>query len=200
MEAGSVLVVGLGNPGEGYHWNRHNVGFLFLDHLARSLQPAGWTGRSKFGGELMDVRLAGRRMHLFKPLSYMNLSGGPVSRAAGFFKIPPQRIVVAYDDVALAFGSLRVRGKGSAGGQKGMKDIIKALGTDEIPRLRLGIDGRRGRQDLADFVLSDFSSGERGSLDELLTHAQRALEELLTRGVDRAGSRFNRTVKQEEAG
>lgn len=195
-----MLVVGLGNPGEGYQWNRHNVGFLLLDHLARSLQPTGWTGRSKFGGELMDVRLAGRRMHLFKPLSYMNLSGGPVSRAAGFFKIPSSRVVVAYDDVALGFGSLRIRAKGSAGGQKGMKDIIKALGTDQVARLRLGIDGRRGRQDLADYVLSDFSAREREALPELFDHAKGALEEMLTKGVDRAGNRYNRTVKQEEAG
>jgi PTH1 family peptidyl-tRNA hydrolase len=130
----------------------------------------------------------------------MNLSGGPVSRAAGFFKIPAQRVVVAYDDVALSFGSLRIRAKGSAGGQKGMKDIIKALGTDQVPRLRMGIDGRRGRRDLADFVLSDFSAGERKQLPELFDHAQGALEEILSRGVDRAGSRFNRTVKQEEAG
>lgn len=194
-----MLVVGLGNPGDGYRWNRHNIGFLFLDHLAGASGP-GWVGRRKFGGELMDIRLAGRRVYLFKPLSYMNLSGGPTSRAAGFFKIPASRLLVCYDDVALSFGSLRLRGKGSAGGQKGMKDILAAFGRTDIPRFRFGIDGRRGRKDLSDYVLSDFGREEREELPELFEHGRKALEAVLRTGIEKAGSRYNRTVKQEVAG
>lgn len=191
-------MVGLGNPGAGYQWNRHNVGFLFLDHLARIAQPTGWNGRKKFNGELMETRLAGRRVYLFKPLSFMNLSGGPALRAAGFYKIPPRRVAVCYDDVALPFGSLRVRAKGSAGGQNGMKDIIKAFGTDAVSRLRFGIDGARGRRSLADYVLSDFTADEKRRLDEVFDHSRGALECLLRDGAEKAASRFNRTEKPEE--
>lgn len=200
MEAGAALVVGLGNPGESYRFNRHNVGFLFLDHVAARLAPGGWSGREKFGGELMDVRLVGRRVYLFKPQSFMNLSGGPTARAAGFFKVPPDQVTVCYDDVALPFGSLRIRSSGSAGGQKGMKDILASLGRDDVPRLRFGIDGRRGRRDLADFVLSDFGVEERKQLPDLFDHALAGLEVLLREGAEKAGSRYNRTVKQEVAG
>ncbi len=197
MDAAPALVVGLGNPGEEYRRNRHNVGFLFLDHVAQKLHASGWNGRKKFGGELMQVRLAGRRVHLFKPMSYMNLSGGPTSRAAGFYQIPPSSVTVCYDDVSLEFGSLRVRAKGSAGGQKGLKDIVKALGTDQVPRLRFGIEGRRGRRDLADFVLSDFSSAEFRSLPEVFDQAYLALETVLSGDVEKAASRYNRTMKRE---
>jgi PTH1 family peptidyl-tRNA hydrolase len=199
LEDGPVLVVGLGNPGEGYRWNRHNVGFLFLDYLAQATTPGGWNGRNKFGGELMDVRLTGRRIYLFKPLSYMNLSGGPTSRAAGFFKIPASRLLVCYDDVALAFGSLRLREKGSAGGQKGMKDILSAFGCNDIARFRFGIDGLRGRKDLSDFVLSNFGREEQEQLPDLFEHGLKALRSVLKIGVEKASSRYNRTVKQEAA-
>lgn len=198
MEAGAVLVVGLGNPGEKYRFNRHNVGFLFLDHLASELFPGGWNGRSKFGGELMDTRFAGRRLYLFKPLSFMNLSGGPTSRVAGFFNVPPGRVVVCYDEASLAFGSLRIRARGSAGGQNGMKDILKALGTQGVPRMRFGVGGRRGRRDLADFVLSDFSKSEQRELPGFFSHCTSALDAMLREGPTQASSKYNLTVKLEE--
>lgn len=200
LEAGPVLVVGLGNPGDKYRWNRHNVGFLFLDHLAASLGPGGWAGREKFGGELMDVRLAGRRAYLFKPLSYMNLSGSPTARVAGFFQVPPEAVFVCFDDVALPFGSLRLRASGSAGGQKGMLDVIRALGTDAIPRLRYGIGAAHPVKDLAGFVLDDFSKVERGELPALFERGAKALETALAMGIEAAASRFNLTAKREVTG
>lgn len=195
MATDSFLVVGLGNPGPEYEKNRHNVGFLFLDYCARRLSPAGWQGRNKFAGELMDVRFQGARHHLFKPLSYMNLSGGPTSRASSFFKIPAERVLVCYDDVSLPFGSLRLREKGSAGGQKGLKDILKALGTDQVPRMRFGIGSSHAGKNLSQFVLSDFSRAESQELEEIFELGYDALMALVTEGVTKAGSRYNRTLK-----
>lgn len=197
MEDGPVVVVGLGNPGDKYRFNRHNVGFLFLEHLAASVDPRGWNGRAKFGGELMDIRLANRRVYLFKPLSFMNRSGGPTARLAEFFHIPPQRVVVCFDDVNLLFGSLRIRGKGSAGGQNGMKDILRCLGTQEVPRLRFGVGVPRPVGDLAGFVLGDFRRADRDELPQHFDHGRAALELLLVDGAEKAASRYNRTVKAD---
>ncbi len=189
-------MVGLGNPGEKYRWNRHNVGFLFLDHLAGRLAPGGWKGRSKFGGEVVDGRLAARRVYLFKPLSFMNLSGGPVARAAGFFSIPAERILVCVDDVALRFGSFRVRSAGSAGGQKGLVDVIRSLGTEAVPRFRFGVGMGDRPQNLAGYVLGDFGKAEREALPGLFDHAAAALETFLVAGPDAAASKFNITVRE----
>ena len=183
------LLAGLGNPGPEYERTRHNVGFRIVEAAGRNW-GAEWKPWQKLG-EYAKVSVAGQDVFLLKPHTYMNLSGQAVSSLARFYKIPPERVVVCFDDVSLAVGKLRLRGSGSAGGQKGMKNIIEQLGTDKIARLRLGIGPKPEKFDLVNFVLGKFTRDEEELLEPALTRAVLALETYFKDGLERAMNQFN---------
>ena len=184
------LVVGLGNPGPKYDWTRHNMGFLVIDELAeREKIPVQ---KLKFKALTNTVVIGDQSVLLMKPTTYMNLSGGAVGEAARFYKIPPERILVISDDVALPQGKLRIRRSGSAGGHNGLKDIIAHLGGDGFPRIKVGVGGKpHPDSDMADWVLGKFTGQDKKTMEEAIHRAADAVEELLKNGVDQAMSRFN---------
>ena len=184
------LVVGLGNPGRKYDWTRHNCGFLALDQIA-SDQGASIT-RLKFKSLLGDCMVAGQRVALLKPQTFMNLSGQAVVEAMQFYKLPPERVIVLFDDISLPVGALRIRRKGSDGGHNGMKNIIYLSGSDAFPRIKIGVGHKPNPQwDLADWVLSTFSAQEQPLMKEAFRHASQAVELLVQGKVDEAMNRFN---------
>ncbi|MCI8423853.1 MAG: aminoacyl-tRNA hydrolase [Lawsonibacter sp.] len=186
----SWLLVCLGNPGEKYENTRHNVGFLVADEVAERCHAP--IQRLKFKALTNLLSVAGERVLVMKPVTYMNLSGEAVGEAAAFYKIPPERVLVVSDDTALALGRLRIRAKGSAGGHNGLKSIIQHLGTDQFPRLRVGV-GKKPHPDydLADWVLSRFQGEDRKTIDAAVKRAADAIECILAHGVDQGMSRFN---------
>ncbi len=181
----SYLIVGLGNPGLRYRNTRHNAGFLAVDYLA---QTYGFcVDRARFHALTGEADLNGRRVLFVKPQTLMNASGLAVGEAADFYKIPPERILVISDDTALPVGSVRIRKKGSSGGQKGLNDIIVCLGTEEFPRIRIGIGAKpHPDADLANWVLSEFSKEERQVLDETFPRLKDGLEKILDGDFDAA--------------
>jgi PTH1 family peptidyl-tRNA hydrolase len=168
------LIVGLGNPGSKYEGTRHNAGFMALDYIAGQ---AGVTAdRLKFKGLCAPARIGGKNVLLLKPGTYMNLSGQSVVEAMRFYHIPPEKVIVLYDDISFPPGKLRIRLKGSDGGQNGMKNIIYLTGSDRIPRIRLGTGDRPDRRwDLADWVLSRFSPDDEKKFQEAVAHANDAV-------------------------
>jgi len=182
------LVIGLGNPGRKYAGNRHNVGFQCLDRLA-----AAWGlsfSRRKHKALLAEGEIAGRKVILAKPQTFMNLSGQAVERLVRFYRLPPENILVIYDDLDLPLGKIRLRPKGGAGGHKGMKSIIEHLGTQDFPRLRVGI-GRPAHGDPVDYVLSDFTLDQRIVMEEVYGRVIAAVELWLTEGIEAAMNRYN---------
>ncbi len=168
------IAVGLGNPGAKYAGTRHNVGFEVLDHVCRSLPAA--TVRAKFEGQLTTVTVADTTLVLVWPLTYMNQSGRCVKAVAQFYKIDPVHdILVICDDLSLPLGKLRVRSKGSAGGQKGLNHILQVFGTQEIPRLRIGIDPAPPQWETADYVLGRFRNDEKPVIEQAIQEAAAAL-------------------------
>lgn len=184
------LVVGLGNPGPKYEWTRHNMGFLVIDELAeRESIPVQ---RLKFKALTNTAVIGGKSVLLMKPTTYMNLSGEAVGQAARFYKIPPERVLVISDDVALPQGKLRVRRSGSAGGHNGLKNIIAHLGSDQFPRVKVGVGGKpHPDSDMADWVLSPFTGQDRKAMEEAISRAADAVTLLLDKGVDQAMAKFN---------
>jgi PTH1 family peptidyl-tRNA hydrolase len=182
------LVVGLGNPGSKYEGTRHNIGFEVIDRLAAVGSGAAFT--RKFDGLVAEADVDYHRVLLLKPQTFMNLSGRSVGQALRFYKLDPADLLVVCDDLTLPLGKLRLRGSGSDGGQKGLRDIAAHLGTDAYPRLRMGI-GDRGAADAADFVLSRFRSGERSTIDDALILASQAVSVWVTQGLAAAMNRFN---------
>lgn len=183
------LVVGLGNPGPRYQGTRHNVGFLMADRAAEA-RGASWRPWKGLG-EVAQAEGPGRPLYLAKPTTFMNFSGrmvGAFSRQKG---IAPDEILVCFDDIALPVGALRLRARGSAGGQKGMASVIEALGTEEIPRLRLGIGPVPPDADAAEYVLARFRPSERGALSDGLVRASEALDVALEKGLEAAMNAFN---------
>ena len=154
----TYLIVGLGNPGREYTQTRHNAGFLLVDRLAERLETR--FRRLQFKALTTDARCCGHKIILAKPQTYMNLSGQAVGALVRFYKVPPERLLVAYDDLDLPLGTVRLRPKGGHGGHKGMRSIIERLGTQEFPRLRLGIGRPPGRMDAAAYVLQPFTPAE----------------------------------------
>lgn len=185
----AYLVVGLGNPGKEYEATRHNIGFLAVDRLAGEWRAGSWS--SKFGGQVSQAKVGRFRVHLLKPQSYMNLSGGPVQQTAHFFKVEAAHVVVICDDVNLPFGQVRIRQKGGAGGHNGLKSVQQSLGTDEYVRVRLGVGGGTPGRDLTGHVLGRFASEESRSVDRILEYCQKAVETMLERGPEIAMSQFN---------
>ena len=186
----SWLIVGLGNPGEKYENTRHNVGFQVVDELAeRQNAPVQ---KLKFKALTNLLTISGEKVLVMKPVTYMNLSGEAVRPAADFYKIPPERILVISDDTALDLGKLRIRTKGSAGGHNGLKNIIQHLGTDQFPRVRVGVGQKpHPDYDLADWVLGKFLGEDKKVMDEAVKRAADAVECVLKEGADRAMNRFN---------
>jgi PTH1 family peptidyl-tRNA hydrolase len=182
------LVVGLGNPGSKYESTRHNIGFEAVDRLARG--GPGATFSRKFEGLLAEAELDFHRVLLLKPETFMNLSGRSVRQAMQFYKIELADLLVICDDLALPLGKLRLRGGGSDGGQKGLRDIAAHLGTTDFPRLRIGL-GDRGPIDAADYVLTRFRAAERPIIDDALIAATQAVAVWVSRGLDAAMNRFN---------
>jgi PTH1 family peptidyl-tRNA hydrolase len=183
-----LLVVGLGNPGREHERDRHNVGWMVADELARRLDGS-W--RSKFAGQLAEVRLDGLRLGLLKPETYMNDSGRSVSAAARFFKVEPQSLLVVHDDVDLEPGRLQARAGGGLAGHNGLRSLAQALGTLDFQRLRIGV-GRPGRGDprsVADYVLSGFAPEE--DAQALVGRGADAVETIAREGVETAQQRFN---------
>ena len=184
------LLVGLGNPGTQYENTRHNVGFLVADELAeRQNAPIQ---RLKFKALTNLLTISGEKVLVMKPVTYMNLSGEAVRQAVDFYKIPPERVLVVSDDTALAVGRLRIRKGGSAGGHNGLKNIIQHLGTDQFPRVRVGVGQKpHPDYDLADWVLGKFQGEDKKVMDEAVKRAADAVECILKEGADRAMNRFN---------
>lgn len=184
------LVVGLGNPGPKYEWTRHNMGFLVIDELAeRENIPVQ---RLKYKALTNTALIGGQSVLLMKPTTYMNLSGEAVGQAARFYKIPPERVLVISDDVALPQGKLRVRRSGSAGGHNGLKNIIAHLGTDQFPRIKVGVGGKpHPDSDMADWVLGKFTGQDKKVMEDAVSRAADAVACLLEQGVDQAMARFN---------
>ncbi len=180
--AGEVaLVVGLGNPGPGYAGNRHNVGAMVVDELARRV--GGRFRPHKAGADILEARLAGRRTVLARPRSYMNVSGPGVAATARFFKVPPTDVVIIHDDLDLDYGVLKLKRGGGEGGHNGLRSISASLGSRDYLRVRFGIGRPPGRMDPADFVLRDFSAEQRRELDVLVDRCADAAEQLLTQGL-----------------
>jgi len=177
------LIAGLGNPGPGYAGNRHNVGAMVLEELLSRVGAR--LGRHRTTTMLAEARLrpGGPKLVLARPLSYMNTSGGPVSSAAAYFGIPPERVIVVHDDLDLPFETIKLKADGGHGGQNGVRDIIKALGTPDFVRVRVGIGRPAGRQDAADYVLSDFAASERARLPFVLGDAADAIELIIDEGL-----------------
>ena len=189
MADGPTLVVGLGNPGARYAGNRHNAGFMVLDELARRV---GGSFRAHKGrADVVEGHLAGVRVMLAKPKSFMNLSGGPVASLRDFFKIPADHIVVVHDELDIPYGTLRVKLGGGDNGHNGLKSIGQALGTRDYYRVRFGIGRPTGRQDPADWVLTDFSPVERKELPFHVHRTADAVESLLTDGLAATQNAFH---------
>ena len=186
----SYLIVGLGNPGSKYEMTRHNAGFLAVDLLA--LQEHVDIKKLKFHALVGDVRLGGERCLLMKPQTMMNLSGDAVAEAANFYKIPPERVLVLFDDISLDVGRTRVRRKGSAGGHNGIKSIIARLGSQDFPRVKIGVGAKPNPDhDLADWVLGSFSALDEKAMAVSLENAGQAALAIIDKGVPEAANRFN---------
>ena len=186
----SWLIVGLGNPGREYERSRHNCGFRALDILAEKLGCK--VDKMKFQGLYAQVNYKGKNLFLLKPMTFMNLSGRSVLQLSSYFHIPPHRIIVMFDDISLPPGRLRVRPNGSAGGHNGIKSIISELGSQDFPRVKIGVGAKPNPEyDLADWVLSSFSSQEEKALEPALTRAADAALCILETGTMEAANRYN---------
>lgn len=184
------LIAGLGNPTPKYENTRHNAGFLCLDRIAG--QAHAEIGRRRFQALTGEAELGGRRCLLLKPLTFMNLSGEAVAEAARFYKIPPERILVIFDDISLEVGRLRLRRKGSDGGHNGIKSIIGCLGSEDFPRIKVGV-GAKPHPDynLADWVLSSFKKEELPALERARDNAAAAAALIVGGEFDRAMNLYN---------
>ena len=184
------MVVGLGNPGSQYEKTRHNVGFRSIELLAGKLRTK--IDRLKFKALIRSVDFKGQKLLLVEPQTFMNLSGGAVSALASYYKVKPERILVIFDDISLPVGRIRVRKDGSAGGHNGIKSIIQSLGTDQFPRVKVGVGAKpHPDYDLADWVLSKFSALEEKSLAPALENAAEAALMVVEQGTEKAASAFN---------
>ena len=190
MPAGDVwLVVGLGNPGPGYAGNRHNVGFMVVDLLAGRMGARFKAHKAR--ADVVEGRLGDARVVLAKPRTYMNESGGPVAGLRDFFKVPADRLVVVHDELDIGYGVLRLKLGGGDNGHNGLRSVRTSLGTGEFYRVRFGVGRPVGRQDPADYVLSDFSPAERKELPFHVDRTADAVEALVTDGLERTQNTFN---------
>lgn len=185
------LIAGLGNPGKQYEKTRHNMGFDAIDELVDKHRILG--NGVKFDAMYGKGMIGAEKVILLKPLSYMNLSGGPIRAMSDYFKIDPEEeLIVIYDDIDLEPGQIRIRKQGSAGGHNGIKDIIRQLGTQKFIRIKVGVGAKPKGWDLADYVLGRFSETERKDVDAAIKRACEAVELILSQGVDAAMNEYNR--------
>ncbi|MBR1664063.1 MAG: aminoacyl-tRNA hydrolase [Ruminococcus sp.] len=184
------IIAGLGNPGVAYENTRHNAGFITVGRLEEKLGFKA--NRHKFRSLCGEVTISGKRCLVIKPETFMNLSGEAVAQAADFYDIAPENIIVIFDDISLDPGRMRIRRKGSAGGHNGIKSIIASLGSDEFPRIKIGVGAKPHKdQDLADWVLSHFTDDEMKKVTECADNAVKALEYIVAGNVDKAMNEFN---------
>jgi PTH1 family peptidyl-tRNA hydrolase len=192
-DAVTSLVIGLGNPGPEYAATRHNVGQMVADELAR--RYGGSFSRDKKNNAVTAaIRIggaAGHRVVLGKPLSYMNLSGGPTKALAAYYSVPAESIIVIHDELDVPFGAIKLKRGGGSAGHNGLKDVTKALGDPDYVRVRVGVGRPPGRQDAADYVLRPFSATERKELDLLIALAADAVEDIIEKGLLEAQQRFH---------
>ncbi|GAB4577917.1 MAG: aminoacyl-tRNA hydrolase [Anaerolineales bacterium] len=187
----TFLIVGLGNPGREYANTRHNVGFMMVDRLADMLNVT--FTRAQHKALITDTRYQGHKLMLAKPQTYMNESGQAVSSLLNFYKVPTENLIVAFDEMDLPLGQIRIRPKGGSSGQKGMKSIIQRLGHENFPRIRLGIGRPPGRIPPPDYLLQDFTYEEQTRLAPVLTDGANAVLTFVTEGLEIAMNRFNGT-------
>ena len=191
------LVVGLGNPGKKYENNRHNTGFRVMDALCSKHSVR--CDRSKFHALTGEAVLGGHRCLLMKPQTFMNASGDAVAEAADFYKIPPEHVLVIFDDISLPVGALRIRPKGSAGGQNGVKSIINMMGSEQFPRIKVGVGAKpHPDYDLADWVLSNVTEEDLPAMNDAVERAVLAVSELIANGVPDATQKYNGKQKQPD--
>lgn len=184
------LIVGLGNPDKKYENTRHNCGWLALDYIAD--KRGCKVNKIKYKSFVGECTIAGKRVMLMKPTTYMNNSGQAVTEAMRFYKLPPENVIVIFDDVSLDVGKMRIRQKGSDGGQKGMRSIIYLSGQDTFPRIKIGIGAKPDpRWELADWVLSRFSKEEMQTLETMFDNANEAVELMVNGRIDRAMNLYN---------
>lgn len=189
----TYLLIGLGNPGREYKDNRHNIGFMLIDRLAVRLNARGMKLQSK--AIVTSGLYEERKLILAKPQTYMNLSGQSVQGLLNFYKIPAENLMVAHDDLDLPLGTIRIRPSGGAGGQRGMASTIERLGTQDFPRLRLGIGRPPGRMDAAAYVLQDFSRADLLIVSETLDRAADAVLTFVTQGLNVAMNKYNGAIE-----
>ncbi len=187
MEPTRWLVVGLGNPGPRYARNRHNVGFLVADVLARGVGGT-FSRHRRAVAEVCEARLGpdGPALVIAKPMAYMNLSGGPVSVLVRYYKIPTERLIAVYDEIDLPYGTIRAKFGGGEGGHNGARSLSRSLGTRDYIRVRFGVGRPPGRQDTAEWLLSDFTAAERKDLEYLVDRAADFVEAIITTGLEPA--------------
>lgn len=185
------LVAGLGNPGREYENTRHNAGFIAADILADKFNIA--VTKSKFNALYGDGVIAGARVIVVKPQTYMNLSGGAVQKLSAFYKIPLNRIIIMHDDVSLDVGKIRIRRKGSAGGQKGLANIIEIMGSEEIARIKIGVGAKpHPDYDMKDWVLGQIPKEQQSDFNFAAENAAKAVEEIIARGIDSAMNKYSK--------
>lgn len=187
------LVAGLGNPGRKYSGTRHNAGFMVIDELRRRMPAA--QPRHRFDAEILEISVALGRLILLKPMTYMNLSGNAVGPAVRWYKVPLQRLLIVYDDLDLPFGQLRLRPSGSSGGHNGLTSVIQRLGTERIPRLRIGI-GRPAGSSSISYVLTRFGPDEARALQQIIQTAADAVVTWQSEGIEAAMNMYNRREPQ----
>ncbi|MBQ3817075.1 MAG: aminoacyl-tRNA hydrolase [Clostridia bacterium] len=185
------LVVGLGNPGTQYENTRHNVGFKAIDEFAE--RNNGSFNKHKFDAVIGECTLQGNRIMIAKPQTFMNNSGRAVTAICSFYKIPYDRVILMFDDISLEVGKIRIRRKGSAGGHNGIKDIIQLSGTEDIPRIKIGVGAKpHPDYDLKDWVLGKFPNEQREEIEKAISLAAKSAEEIITRGIDSAMNRYSK--------
>jgi PTH1 family peptidyl-tRNA hydrolase len=188
----TYLLIGLGNPGREYRDSRHNVGFMLIDRIAVRLGARGMKVQSK--AIVTTVTHDDRKLILAKPQTYMNLSGQSVQGLIHFYKLPLANVLIAYDDLDIPFGTIRIRPGGGPGGQRGMASTIEHIGTNDFPRLRIGIGRPPGKMDPAAYILQDFTRAEMKILSEILDRAADAALEFVVNGLDKAMNKYNGSV------
>jgi PTH1 family peptidyl-tRNA hydrolase len=190
--ASTYILAGLGNPGRDYRDNRHNVGFMAIDRVSEyfGIRLTKFQSRAIIGNGQNE----GRKIILVKPQTFMNLSGEAVAAIVRFYKIPLEHLLVIHDDLDLPFGTIRMRPAGGSGGQKGLGSIISRLGTENFPRLRIGIGRPGGQMSASDYVLQDFSNTERKELDGILDTCLEAVKLFVTSGMESAMNKYNGSV------
>jgi peptidyl-tRNA hydrolase, PTH1 family len=191
------LVVGLGNPGREYTHNRHNIGFMVVDEIARRARVDGF--RVKFGGEIAPGEVAGQKAVLLKPMEFMNVSGRAVQRTAAFYQVEPKEILVVHDEIDLPLGTIRIKNGGGHAGHNGLRSIVQELGSSDFVRVRCGVGRPGGRAgNVAGHVLADFGKSEKTEADIVIQEAADAVTETIARGPLLAMNKFNVRDKEQE--